>query len=70
MTNPILLTMTCPFCSTMHSVKVDETDYFKWASGQSAQKVFTYLNLAEIEQLISRICPKCQEGIFEANSDE
>lgn len=61
----ITIELECPFCGNAHSVEVKEDDYFNWKfDGMLAQNAFPYLNPTEREQLISRVCPKCQEKIF------
>lgn len=60
---------TCPFCGGFHSVMVDMDDYGDWMDGTLAQHAFPYLTPTEREQLISNICPKCQESIFGAEDD-
>lgn len=61
----ITIDLTCPFCGNAHSVEVKENDYFDWQfDGVLAQNAFPYLNPTEREQLISQVCPKCQEKIF------
>lgn len=64
MKNPIELLIGCAFCGKSHSVVVEEEDYWDWDDGKLAQHAFPYLNATEKEQLISHICPKCQEDIF------
>lgn len=64
----ITLEMTCPFCGATHFVEVREADFVAWQSGELAQNTFPYLGATEREQLISHICPKCQEGIFGAEA--
>jgi len=38
--------------------------------GELAQNAFPYLSATEREQLISHICPKCQDSIFGSDEDE
>lgn len=59
----------CPFCGKLHSVRVAEGDFYAWQDGELAQKAFPYLSATEREQLISHICPACQEQIFGAEDD-
>jgi len=60
----IRIEIICPFCGATHFVEVTERDYNNWWNGELAQKAFPYLSATEREQLISQICPKCQESIF------
>ena len=54
----------CPFCATQHSVWVEDKDNEAYEAGALVQRAFPYLNATQREQLISGICPKCQESIF------
>ena len=66
----IRIEITCPFCGTTHFVEVVERDYNAWQGGELAQKAFPYLSATEREQLISQVCPKCQDDIFGGEDDE
>lgn len=55
---------TCPFCGKQHKVEVDGSDYFAYMDGELAQNAFPYLSATEREQIISHICPACQQSIF------
>lgn len=66
----IRIEITCPFCGTTHFVEVAERDYNNWWNGQLAQEAFPYLSATEREQLISQVCPKCQDDIFGEEDDE
>lgn len=55
---------TCPICNKTHSVEVDIIDFFDWIDGTPAQVAFSSLSATEREQLISGICPACQNDIF------
>lgn len=61
----IKLEMICPFCGTTHYVRVEKSDYTKWVNGELAQKAFPYLDSMEREQIVSHICPICQEDTFD-----
>lgn len=65
----IKIEITCPFCGATHYVEVAEHDYNNWLGGELAQKAFPYLSATEREQLISYMCPKCQEKFFGEESD-
>lgn len=66
----IRIEITCPFCGATHFVEVAERDYNAWWNGQLAQEAFPYLSATEREQLISQVCPKCQDDIFGGEDDE
>lgn len=60
----IRLEMRCPFCGEEHFVEVREADFNAYNNGELAQRAFPYLSSTEREQIISHICPKCQEAVF------
>jgi predicted RNA-binding Zn-ribbon protein involved in translation (DUF1610 family) len=60
----IRLEMTCPFCGADHHVDCREDQYNAYCNGELAQVAFDDLNATEREQIISHICPDCQEKIF------
>lgn len=60
----VIVEIICPFCGCLHTVEVNEDDFNAWQNGELAQNAFPYLSATEREQLISRICPVCQEDIF------
>lgn len=66
----IKIEITCPFCGDTHFVEVAERDYNNWWNGELAQEAFPYLSATEREQLISQVCPKCQNDIFGGEDDE
>ena len=58
--------IVCPFCGATHFVEVNEEHFFLWYNGpELIQDVMPELSPTEREQLISGICPKCQNEIFE-----
>ena len=59
-----VLEMTCPFCHTEHYVLVADEDLERYLSGELAQVAFKDLDPTEREQIISQLCPSCQEEIF------
>lgn len=65
----VRLEMLCPVCYDYHYVNLNKNDLQRWEEGELAQKAFPYLSATEREQVISRICPKCQEKIFGAFED-
>ena len=54
----------CPFCGTEHSVEVDLAQFEAWQNGELIQRAMPDLTPTEREQLISRMCPKCQAEVF------
>ena len=55
----------CPVCGDGHSVRVHPRDLSAWRDfGVLAQDAFPYLSATKREQLISGLCPKCQEDFF------
>ena len=62
--NFICLEMICPMCGDTHYVTVLNDDFKNWRAGELIQKAMPYLEPYEREQLISHICPECQEQLF------
>ena len=62
--------ITCPFCGANHEVKVDFIAYTNWLDGELIQNAMPDLTPTEREQLISRICPKCQEEVFGVDDED
>ena len=60
----IELIITCPFCHKDHTVYTTEESYNKWVNGELIQNAMPFLTPTEREQLISHLCPECQEIIF------
>lgn len=63
------IAIQCPFCGATHYVEVWEYDFYDWQEGMLTQDAFPYLSATEREQLISRLCPMCQDEIFGSNED-
>lgn len=59
-----IVKINCPFCGTIHCVEVNEKNYEAWINGELIQNAMPELSPTEREQLISNLCPKCQEDIF------
>lgn len=59
-----VIDIDCPFCGKSHTVAVAEDDFDEWMNGKLAQDAFPYLNSEEREQLISGLCPECQNKMF------
>lgn len=60
----IILEMICPVCNTIHYVEVTEKEYVNYCAGELAQNAFPNLTPTEREQIISHLCPECQEKFF------
>lgn len=66
----VMITIVCPFCGKEHSVEVSERAFYEWQSGALIQSVMPTLSATEREQLISRICPACQDSLFGEDPEE
>lgn len=55
----------CPMCGCAHYVEACEDDVIAWQEGALIQDVMPYLSPMEREQLISGLCPTCQEKFFD-----
>ena len=58
------LVFVCPFCGAEHEVNVPFDGYLAWDSGELIQNALPMLSATEREQMISHLCPACQEIIF------
>ena len=56
--------ITCPFCGAEHAVEVNLAQFEAWQNGELIQKAMPDLTPTEREQLISNLCPKCQDKMF------
>lgn len=66
----IMVSIICPFCGKEHNVEVSENAFYKWQNGTLIQKAMPTLSATEREQLISHICPTCQDKLFGEDSEE
>ena len=66
----IIFSIVCPFCGKEHSVKVSEHSFDEWQSGALIQNAMPTLSATEREQIISHICPTCQDRLFGATPEE
>ena len=64
MMKDIRLEMTCPICRADHYVDCREEQYNAYCNGELARVAFDDLSATEREQIISHVCPNCQEKIF------
>lgn len=62
--NKMLVELQCPFCGGNHSVTVNAEAYMDWLNGDLIQRAMPELSETEREQLISQMCPTCQDKIF------
>ena len=60
----INIEIICPFCGAEYSVEVDLAQFEAWQNGELIQRAMSDLTPTEREQLISRMCPKCQAEVF------
>lgn len=59
------LEIMCPMCGQLHYVELNENDYLDWIfDDKLAQEAFPYLTPTEREQIITRICPECQDRLY------
>lgn len=60
----------CPFCGESGVVEVPAEGYIKYSNGAHVQDAFPLLPVDVREQLISGLCPKCQERVFGTSEDD
>lgn len=60
----VTIEINCPVCGRYHYVACNEFEYENWLNGELIQNAMPELTPTEREQLISRLCPICQEEIF------
>ena len=67
-----IIRQMCAYCGKDHDVVIKKfEDYARWKTLKlNCQDVFNYLSATEREQLISGLCPKCQEFFFEGDDNE
>ena len=61
---PAYVELICPMCGDVHYVSFIEKDFDEWQNGELIQNAMPYLEPFEREQLISHLCPDCQEQVF------
>ena len=66
----IIVTIECPMCGKEHSVEVSEHAFNEWQSGALIQNVMPTLSATEREQLITRICPACQDLMYGSDEED
>lgn len=63
---PIQINRDCPMCGTKHFVIVPSEAYYKWINKDMyIQDAFPNLSATEREQLLSGLCPRCQDKVFD-----
>ena len=60
----------CPFCGCVHTVEVNEDAYYDWQEGMLIQNAMPDLTPTEREQLISKLCPDCQDKVFGSEDED
>lgn len=60
----MVVSQTCPFCGADHEVEVNFGEYLDWQNGECIQYAMPNHTPVEREQLISKMCPRCQVQIF------
>lgn len=61
----IVLGIACEQCGEQHFIAVNRTDWQDYLDGKLAQDAFPYLQADNRELIISKICDKCFNKIFE-----
>lgn len=62
--------MECVWCGKEHSIVCSRDGFTAWRLGDLCQKAMPELSATEREQLISGICPDCQNKIWVSDDDE
>ena len=66
----VMISIVCPFCGKEHEVEVSEKAFYEWQNGALIQNAMPTLSATEREQLISHICPACQDSLFGEDPEE
>lgn len=61
----IIIEVTCKICGTAHNIEVTTESYNKWLKGAFIQEAFSMLSSDDRELLVSGICGKCFDEIFQ-----
>lgn len=64
------LNIACKICSTNHVINVKQEDLWRYNDGAHAQHTFPYLSADDRELIISGVCGKCFDEMFEDDDDE
>lgn len=67
-----IIRQKCTYCGNDHDVEIKKfEDYARWKTlNLKCQDVFDYLSATEREQLISGLCPRCQEFFFKGDDED
>ena len=58
----VIVENICPFCGKFHAVEVSEGAFHAWiGSNISLINIMPELSATEREQLITHVCPECQD---------
>lgn len=63
MVNEVVI-RTCPICKQNTMIAIPTETYDKWTTGMPIQKAWPEGSATDREVIITGICPKCQEEIF------
>lgn len=61
----IVLGIVCEQCGEQHFIAVNKKDWEDFLDGKQVQLAFPYLNASNRELILSKICGKCYDKIFE-----
>lgn len=61
------LVTSCVSCGAEKKIVVDMADYDDWRAGGLIQNCFPYLSADDREILITGLCGKCFDGLFEGD---
>ena len=70
MNKKMLVELQCQICGRSHSVTVNADAYMDWLNGDLIQRAMPELSVTEREQLISQMCPACQDRIFGCEDED
>ena len=65
----VTISRQCPICGKINTVEVKEEDYRDYQNGALVQNCFPYLTRDEREIIISGICTKCWDFMFDTNQE-
>ena len=65
----IQIEKVCPFCGKVTLVEVDSKQYNAWESGKLIQYAMPTMSATKRETLITGMCAKCQDSIFDSWDD-
>lgn len=66
----IEIVKTCPFCGKSTLIKVKKEEFRAWEMGELIQYAMPTMSATERETLITGMCAKCQDSIFECWDDD